>query len=134
MSTPKTKTTATTNATKVNKSFTDIEKMVNDLTVGTKISVAKYTDGKNGYIGLKFGRTNQFSLFGLTTDNENKKKWCFGCTDTVFDFLKTAFDNTESVELIKNGNSGDKSRPNKIELNDFALVSNLFETVVKQFA
>lgn len=123
--TTKTVATVTANTEKQNTvlSFTDIEKTVATLCIGSKCSYTKYNDNKNGYIGVKYGNKNVFSMFGLKNENATDKQRKVGCTDTIFKYLKTVY--TDNVQYTENGNSNDKTRNNLIETT--------LETVLKMY-
>jgi hypothetical protein len=119
------------NTDKVNRSFTDIERLVSDMVLGTKCGITKYNDNRNGYIGIKVGNKNVFSLYGLKNDNENKKKWCIGLTDKSLEFIRTKYSTNKNITIIENGNSGDKTRNHKLEVSDFKYINELFKYIVK---
>ena len=121
--------TATPNTEKQNTvlSFTDIEKTVATLCIGSKCSYTKYNDNKNGYIGVKYGNKNVFSMFGLKNENATDKQRKVGCTDTIFKYLKTVY--TDGVQYTENGNSNDKTRNNLIETT-IETVLKMYETVI----
>ena len=120
------------NNKKSNKSvkFETIETTISKMVVGTKLNVSKYNDNKNGYIGLKVGNKIVCSMYHLRDENKTETEKSIGCTNDVFETAKTAFDGNTSFQFIENGNSGDKTRNNKIVVDTFENVYALFKSVV----
>lgn len=119
-----------TNAT-VN--FTTIESELSKMVIGTKINISKYNDNKNGYVGIKVGKTIVCSIYHLRNENKNENEKSIGCTNDVFNNLKTVFGENKSYQFIENGNSGDKTRNNKIVVDTFENVYTLFKSVVSSY-
>ena len=121
------------NASKTDKkvTFDAIEKKVATMVVGSKCTYAKYNDNRNGYIGVKSGNRIVCSMFGLRNDNTTEKK-SVGVTTDIFKVLQNEFNGVDGVEFIENGNSGDKTRPNKI-VAPLETVYKFFASVIKYY-
>ena len=121
------------NASKTDKkvTFDAIEKKVATMVIGSKCTYAKYNDNRNGYIGVKSGNRIVCSMFGLRNDNTTDKK-SVGVTTDIFKVLQNEFNGVDGVEFVENGNSGDKTRPNKI-IAPLETVYKFFASVIKYY-
>ena len=121
----KSKTTAlatVNNRTKSNTTATAIMSLVETTTaiqtatVGTKCKV--FTDSKF-YVGFGI-KCNAFSV------NVKKSKYNVYCNDTVATVLETI----DGVDVVRNGNATDKTRPHYIELKSTALLMSCINAVL----
>ena len=123
------------NATKTNATvnFTAIETKVSNMVIGTSLTYTKYNDNKNGYIGLKCGGKNVFSMFHLKNENTDDTEKSIGTTNELFKYLHDNFKNDKNIEFIENGNSSDKTRNNKLIVKTFETVYKLYQSVVNYY-
>lgn len=129
------------NATKNNATikFETIEKSIATMVIGTKCGYTKYNDNKNGYIGIKYGNANVFSMFHLRNENNVDGKtaktdgFSIGTTNDLFKVLNESYKTNDGIQFIDNGNSCDKKRNNLLTVNNIKLVYELFQFVVNHF-
>lgn len=120
--------------TNVTINFNDIEKSIATMVIGTKCSYTKYNDNKNGYIGVKYGNKNVFSMYHLRNENTEINGFSIGCTNDLFTVLNTTYKSNENIEFIKNGNSGDKVRNNKLVVKTIKLVYELYQFIITHYS
>lgn len=125
-----------TNETKTNATinFTDIEKTVANMCIGTKCSYTKYNDNKNGYIGVKVGNKNIFSMYHLKNEN-SQSEFIIGLTDDVYNTLSNSkFATDTDVKLTKNTNNGDTGkRVHNAFVNGIKKVYELYQFVINHY-
>ena len=126
-----------TNETKTNNvvKFTDIEKTVATMCIGTKCNYTKYNDNKNGYIGVKVGGKSVFSMYHLKNENA-QSEFIIGLTDDVYNTLSNSkFATDTDVKLTKNTNSGDTGkRVHNALVNGIKKVYELYQFVITHYS
>ena len=124
------------NAKKTNDvvKFDAIEKTIASMVIGTKCGYTKYNDNRNGYIGIKYGNKNVFSMYHLRNENTDKNGFSIGLTNDVFTMLSSKYTDNTDIEFIENGNSGDKTRNNKLVVKTIKLVYELYQFVITHYS
>ena len=125
------------NETKTNNvvKFTDIEKTVATMCIGTKCNYTKYNDNKNGYIGVKVGGKSVFSMYHLKNENA-QSEFIIGLTDDVYNTLSNSkFATDTDVKLTKNTNNGDTGkRVHNALVNGIKKVYELYQFVITYYS
>lgn len=129
------------NATKTNDTinFTAIESKVANMVIGTSLTYTKYNDNKNGYIGIKCGGKNVFSMYHLKNENsidgttKNTDGFTIGTTNEIFKYLHEKYSANNDITFVENGNSGDKTRNNNVVTKSIKLVYDLYKSVVDYY-